>query len=36
MTRTKQRLTGHKRRRNADHILDKGDHASAPVVNRVA
>jgi hypothetical protein len=35
LTRTKQQLTGHRRRRNADLILDKADQPSAPVVNRV-
>jgi transposase len=35
LTRTRKQLTGHKRRRNADLILDKTDQPSALVVNRV-
>jgi hypothetical protein len=35
MTRSKQQLVGHKRRRNAVLILDKGDQPYLPVVNRV-
>jgi transposase len=35
MTRTKQQLTGHRGRGNADLILDKADQPPAPVVNRV-
>jgi hypothetical protein len=35
MTRTKQQLIGHRRRRDVDLILDKADHASAPMVKTV-
>jgi len=35
VTRGKHQRVGHKRRRNADLILDKIDQPSAPVVNRV-
>jgi hypothetical protein len=35
ITRSKQQLVGHKRRRNAVLILDKGDQPYLPVVNRV-
>jgi hypothetical protein len=35
MTRSKQQLVGHKRRRNAVLVLDKGDQPYSPVVNRV-
>ena len=35
LTRGRQQLIGHRRSRNADLILDKADHPSAPVVNRV-